>query len=848
MQPRFFFTTVLLLGMILQQQSSYSAPSYEFQGLGFLPGAVPESVAHGVSADGSVVVGGSGAGLASFEAFRWTSSTGMVGLGVAPGPGNHSEAFAVSGDGSVIVGTRNTGRGAFEAFRWTSSTGMIGLGNYARNAYGTSADGSVVVGDRRSGDDQEAFRWTQSSGVVPLGYLPTFPWWSPISTAFGVSADGSIVVGHSTSGNGVQQPFRWEDGTMTGLGDLPLGELHSGARAISANGSVIVGFGSSGAGQEAFRWTQSGGMVGLGDLPGGTFASIALAVSADGSVVVGRGTTEIGSEAFIWDAARGMRNLKDVLVGGGLDLSGWILAEARGVSADGRTVVGFGTNPAGQTEAWRATLAIEAPSLLGDYNGDGTVDASDYVAWRAGLGGNLGQAGYDTWRSYFGATLSGNGGIHSPATVPELSTAILLLAGLTIYRLLGRSFASACTTIVASSKYRSRRSYEWQVPAAALVVATVWSAPSRADFFGSGANAFEIEFVTIGSPGNAPDIEGNPTPSGAVDYVYRISKYEISEHMIDKAVAAAGLDINLRPRRGPDKPATSISWVEAAVFVNWLNTSSGAMPAYKITPPPPPYIDPVFNLWEPGDPGYDPANPYRNSLASYFLPSGDEWYKAAYYDPVAQVYYDFPVGRNAAPQSVASGTDPYTAVFNRSAPADSNQAGGLSPFGTMAQGGNIFELVETAYDRINDAVHEPREYRGGYWSQGADDMKRYSRYCLCHGPYSFGDHIGFRVASVADPSLPGDFNNDGYVDAADYILWRKTSVIGTEGYEAWRMNFGNARGTGTNADAAFATIHFVPEANSLTLGLLGGILVWSRRTIGSSILFNEFLCLDRRPL
>ena len=36
--------------------------------------------------------------------------------------------------------------------------------------------------------------------------------------------------------------------------------------------------------------------------------------------------------------------------------------------------------------------------------------------------------------------------------------------------------------------------------------------------FGSGANQFTMEFVTIGNPGNAPDTTGNPTPAGSVGY------------------------------------------------------------------------------------------------------------------------------------------------------------------------------------------------------------------------------------------------------------------------------------------------------------------------------------------
>ena len=57
-----------------------------------------------------------------------------------------------------------------------------------------------------------------------------------------------------------------------------------------------------------------------------------------------------------------------------------------------------------------------------------------------------------------------------------------------------------------------------------------------------------------------------------------------------------------------------MSWIEAARFVNWLNTSTGNMPAYK-------FNGGSFELWTPADPGYDPNNLYRNNLAPYFLPA-----------------------------------------------------------------------------------------------------------------------------------------------------------------------------------------------------------------------------------
>ena len=216
----------------------------------------------------------------------------------------------------------------------------------------------------------------------------------------------------------------------------------------------------------------------------------------------------------------------------------------------------------------------------------------------------------------------------------------------------------------------------------------------RPTHFGSGANSFDIDFVTIGNPGNPPDAGGNG--AGAVPYSYRIGKYEISEQMMDKANALGGLGIT-KDSRGPDYPVTSVPWYEAAKFVNWLNMSAGSIPAYK--------FDGSGNnqLWQSTDAGYDSTNLYRNKLAKYFLPSVHEWHKAAYYDPTAGVYYTYPTGSNSVPDGIDFPGDPvFDAVFYdrgfNSGPNAISDVGLLSPSGTAAQGGNVEEWAETAFD------------------------------------------------------------------------------------------------------------------------------------------------------
>ncbi len=290
---------------------------------------------------------------------------------------------------------------------------------------------------------------------------------------------------------------------------------------------------------------------------------------------------------------------------------------------------------------------------------------------------------------------------------------------------------------------------------------SAFMASARADVFGRGANTFEIEFVTIGDPGNAADTTGSPSPAGAVPYSYRIGKYEISEGMIDAANAIAtgeGNPLGLtHDGRGPNKPATSVSWFEAAEFVNWLNTSKGSTPAYKFD------SNGDFQLWTSADPGYNPNNLFRNSLARYFLPSVDEWYKAAYFDPSANVYFNYPTGSDIVPDGIDFAGDPtFDAVFidggANSQPNDITDVGVLSPYGTAGQGGNVFEWEETERDLDNDSKLSWRGIRGGYWRRNSrlllaslrisGDPAREDNILSERG----NNNVGFRVASIPEPT------------------------------------------------------------------------------------------------
>ncbi len=380
--------------MLLEQLTTTLATTPRFQGLGDLAGGSVWSIARDISADGSTVVGDSYS-ASGREAFRWTKASGLRGLGVMPVENAYSSAFSVSRDGRQVAGEIRTQDYASEAFLWTEPNGFLLLGalvepssSHWSKAAGVSDDGSVVVGTTLTNDPtpaQVAFRWTATDGMQPLEGLPGGPYWS---RAYAVSANGAVVVGYSQSALG-GEAFRWSQSAgIELLGDLPGGSFASNAYAVSADGSVVVGESCSEYGwREAFRWTESGGMMGLGDLPGGNFFSEADAVSADGSIVVGRSVVSIDGrnedEAFIWDERNGMRSIREVLRRQGLDMTGWVLHAATGISADGLTVCGFGKNPDGNVEAWIATMGPPPePERFGTqwvafYNG--STDLADWA-------------------------------------------------------------------------------------------------------------------------------------------------------------------------------------------------------------------------------------------------------------------------------------------------------------------------------------------------------------------------------------------------------------------------------------------------------------------------------------
>jgi formylglycine-generating enzyme len=291
---------------------------------------------------------------------------------------------------------------------------------------------------------------------------------------------------------------------------------------------------------------------------------------------------------------------------------------------------------------------------------------------------------------------------------------------------------------------------------AATLLPLAAAVPGHADTFGSGANTFTIDFVTVGNAGNADDTSTDLWYrfAGGVPYVFRMGVYEIPEEAITKATASGMTNVTAGAWSA-QQPAANLLWYEAMAFANWLNTSAGYQPAYNLT----------FNgswsmnLWSSGDAWQlGGQNLYRHKNAHYFLPSDDEWYKAGYHknDGVTGNYWDFPTGSNAVPNGIGfNGDTDFTAVFSQNgyfppAPHNVNNVGAPSPYGTYGQGGNIWEWNEDELSQPNDSPVGPHVLQGGYYDTTSDSMKAYWQ-SSSGGIASSSSRVGFRVASIPEP-------------------------------------------------------------------------------------------------
>jgi hypothetical protein len=89
------------------------------------------------------------------------------------------------------------------------------------------------------------------------------------------------------------------------------------------------------------------------------------------------------------------------------------------------------------------------------------------------------------------------------------------------------------------------------------------------------------------------------------------------------------------------------------------------------------------------------------------------------------------------------------------------------------------------------------------------------------------DHLPI-VADYLVTLIPGDLNNNGVVDAADYVVWRKGlgTTFAQSDYDILRTHFGQTAGSGSAAKSATSSTA-VPEPRCLLL-LLAGVMMIMR--------------------
>lgn len=348
----------------------------------------------------------------------------------------------------------------------------------------------------------------------------------------------------------------------------------------------------------------------------------------------------------------------------------------------------------------------------------------------------------------------------------------------------------------------------------------------------------DMEWVYVGNPGNAPDIhkpKGWQFGFGRVDYEYRIGKYEVTSgqwveflnsvavtddpHGLYNPEMWDGYESPRIERIGgagdyayqvaPDwanRPAIYISFWDMTRFANWMHNGQGngdtETGAYTLN----------------GYNGDDGRLIHRNPDATVWLPSEDEWYKAAYYDGEGDVYYDFPTGTDAWPSNDLIDPDPGNNATFRASGSDvtlgrpywRTEVGEFenspSPYGTFDQGGNVYER--------NEVIIGPRRgARGG--GEYSDHIRLMAGYRADVPVLTEGVGSGFRLAAALP--APGDINGDGFVDRRDVVaLLSRSSPASLPELSIVQANLGVDIPSHVSA---------VPEPSSFVLFVLGITLI-----------------------
>ena len=247
-----------------------------------------------------------------------------------------------------------------------------------------------------------------------------------------------------------------------------------------------------------------------------------------------------------------------------------------------------------------------------------------------------------------------------------------------------------------------------------------------------------MDFVTIGNAGNAADTGGTPG-WGSVGYDYNIGKYEVTNAQWNAFTAAAGTPGNGgRENRvayytGDQQPTNNVSWYEAAQFCNYLTSGDKSKGVYQL-----PHSWDIYNT--------DIVSVNRAAAQAtygtiYFLPTVDEWHKAAYYKPDGSGYSLYAFGTNTEPSRSQSRWGSYS-PWNVGTGTQEQNA-------TFDMTGNVWEWNETIIGYSNYAG-PMYGLRGGSFNDS--DQYITSGMVMSYYPQDENTSFGFRVASVPEPA------------------------------------------------------------------------------------------------
>jgi formylglycine-generating enzyme required for sulfatase activity len=264
-------------------------------------------------------------------------------------------------------------------------------------------------------------------------------------------------------------------------------------------------------------------------------------------------------------------------------------------------------------------------------------------------------------------------------------------------------------------------------------------------------NQFTIDFVPI---------SGSSNPAGGYGVVtndYRMGTCEITNDQWNKFKANYGpvtgspsMAYGKDPFFGVlDLPTNNVSWYEAAQFVNWLNTSTGHQAAYNFTGTKG-TSDYTLVLWSTSE-AANGTNLYRNKNAFYFLPTENEWVKAAYWNGTALQTYATKDDSIPAQGDGTNGTgwNYWTPQYAPASPWAANK-GNQELNGTLNMMGNVCELLESPSNDPNYGTSSSRGVRGGSYYNPSELLSSARR--TFNAPENESKSQGFRVASnVPEP-------------------------------------------------------------------------------------------------